>query len=713
MLELLKTHFGYDCFRSGQEEIVNSVLSGKDSVVLMPTGAGKSLCFQLPALKFSGITIVISPLIALMKDQVDALQANGVRAEFINSSLDYSEIIRVQDDARSGKVKLLYVAPERLGNTNFQIFLQELDISLIAIDEAHCISEWGHDFRPDYRRLKVLRQNFYGVPLIALTATATKKVQQDIIEQLSLKKAEVYISNFNRPNLHYHIRSKQHSYDKLVTLLEKYKGQPTIIYCLSRKDTEKLAKALNKEGHTAVAYHAGLPDKKRKKVQEDFIHDKASIITATIAFGMGIDKPDIRLVVHYSIPKSIEGYYQETGRAGRDGLESHCVLFYSYGDKIKNDFFIRQIEDENEKISAINKLNQVIDFCEGQTCRRKYLLEYFGQKHNEENCGSCDLCLAPKEEFDATIIAQKILSAVIRTGQSFGSSHIIKVLRGSSSKQITQRGHNKLSVYGIVDDYSEYEMQQLVRQLIAKELLVKSEGQYPTLSVASKGRKFLQERQSINLLIPKKDNRDTQKVTKREKLSYDESLFEKLRSLRLELARERGVPPFIIFSDVALIEMAHYFPQSLDSFSYITGVGKEKLAQFGDIFIRLIVAYAKENNLEEKQNGRSSTKHGRKIKNLESTFDITKQLLLKKIPLEQIIQQRGLVESTIIGHIEKFLQNDEDIDISYLKPKGKRFEKIKKAFAKANTISLAPVRKILGPDYSYDEIRKARLFLSM
>lgn len=404
-----------------QEEIIENVLAGRDSFVLMPTGGGKSLCYQLPALKLSGITLVISPLIALMKDQVDFLKASGIAAEFLNSSLPFNEIQRIQNEALDGKIKILYIAPERMASGGFENFLKNLKPGLIAVDEAHCISEWGHDFRPDYRNLKKLKNIFPGAPIIALTATATEKVRQDILSQLNLKNPKVFISSFNRENLLFRVVEKRNAFEKLLRLLKGREKESAIIYCFSRKDTENLAAELRAEGFAALPYHAGLDNAKRKKTQELFIKDKINIITATIAFGMGIDKPNIRLVVHYTFPKSLEGYYQEVGRAGRDGLPAECVMFYTYADTRKHEYFLNDITDENLRRKAEKKLREVMEYAELNSCRRKYLLEYFGEKYASENCAGCDSCLAKKETFDAAIIVQKILSAVIRTGQRFGA----------------------------------------------------------------------------------------------------------------------------------------------------------------------------------------------------------------------------------------------------------------------------------------------------
>jgi len=440
--ELLKTHFGYDEFRPLQEEIIHNVLDKKDSLVLMPTGGGKSLCYQLPALTFEGITLVISPLIALMKDQVDSLKENGISAAYINSSLSTAEISEIKYKVMNNGVKILYIAPERLAMNEFRDFLNNIIIDLVAVDEAHCISEWGHDFRPEYRNLKKLKTLFPGVPIIALTATATRRVSDDIVRQLSLEDGGIFTSSFNRENLSFSILRKKDAFDKLVKLLEKHKGESAIIYCFSRKDTETIAESLKTEGFNAMPYHAGLDQETRANTQDRFVKDKIDIIVATIAFGMGIDKPDIRLVVHYTFPKTLEGYYQEIGRAGRDGLPSRCVMFYSYGDTIKHDFFIKKIEDEAAQNHAREKLDQVVNYCEIPDCRRKYLLKYFDEDYKKDNCKGCDNCLSEKITFDATIVAKKILSAIIRTNNRFGRNYIVDVLKGRKLAAIIKNNHN-------------------------------------------------------------------------------------------------------------------------------------------------------------------------------------------------------------------------------------------------------------------------------
>lgn len=711
MLNILKTHFGFDGFRPLQEEIISQTLLGKDAFVLMPTGGGKSLCYQLPALKMRGLTLVVSPLIALMKDQVDALKANGIAAAFVNSTLSSAEIDRTQMEAKTGKLKILYAAPERLANPGFQNFLTGLKISLIAIDEAHCISEWGHDFRPDYRNLKLLRNIFPKVPVMALTATATEKVRQDIISQLSLERAQIFISSFNRPNLSYAVLPKKDSYDQLVKILQAHKKESVIIYCFSRKDTENLAKDLCKEGFKALAYHAGLESGKRRKNQEKFIRDEAHIIVATIAFGMGIDKPDVRLVVHYSLPKSIEGYYQETGRAGRDGLPSQCVLFYSYGDTVKQQFFIRQIEEESERENAYKKLNQMVEYCELLTCRRSHLLSYFGEKYEAEKCDSCDVCLSPKAEFDATVISQKIISAIVRTGERFGANYVIDVLKGARSKKIEERGHQKLSVFGIADDFSKVELRNIIGQLLGKKLLVKTGEEYPILALGERGKAFLKNKENILLQKPE-TGRGTIRKSAAFEADYDQKLFDQLRLLRKKIADEKGVPPFVVFGDLALTQMATYFPQSEESFAKISGVGEEKLRQYGKIFTEVIRDYAKNNNLAEKNIPAGKPVRARRTIRAGSTYQETKILVEQKMSIDKIAKARKMTVGTITSHIEKLVAAKEEIDIEYLRPPAKKMEKIKFAFQKSGGTALSPVREILGEDFSYDELRVARLFLS-
>ena len=710
MLNILKTHFGFDQFRPLQEEIIGCVMAQRDAFVLMPTGAGKSLCFQLPALKMPGVTLVISPLIALMKDQVDALKADGIPAEFINSTLTRAEIDRIQTEALRGKIKILYAAPERLTMPEFQLFLQKINVSLIAIDESHCISEWGHDFRPDYRNLKMLRNMFPAVPVMALTATATQKVREDIICQLSLEKAKIFTSSFNRPNLSYAVLPKKNSYDQLINIFREHRNEAAIIYCFSRKDTEHLAADLRQEGFKALPYHAGLESEARRTNQEKFIRDEAQIIVATIAFGMGIDKPDVRLVIHYHLPKSIEGYYQETGRAGRDGLPSRCMLFYSAADAIKQQYFIRQIENEAERKNAYRKLDQMVEYCELATCRRSHLLAYFGENYHQERCDGCDICFSPQEDFDATIISQKIMSAIIRTGQRFGINYIIDVLVGAKNKKILERDHHELSVYGIVDDFSKEDLRRIVSQLVFKKLIVKSGDEYPILELSPRGQDFLKQREEIRLPKPKSIAKLSQ-PSEAVDTEYDRDLFEKLRLLRKELADEKGIPPFVVFGDLALRQMAAYLPQSEENFSRISGVGQEKLKRYGKIFTEVIQTYAQENNLSEKDVPVKRSARPQRSNRLGSTYRETKELVRQKMSIEKMASMRGLAAGTIAAHIEKLVSSGEKIDIDYLRPPVEKFEKIKAAFQKSGGTALSPVLEMLGEPFSYEELKIARLFI--
>ena len=708
--DLLKAYFGYDQFLPLQEEIIANVLDGRETLVLMPTGGGKSLCYQLPALCLDGLTLVVSPLIALMKDQVDGLRANGIAADFINSSLSQSDASQVRARALNGETKILYLAPERLALPGFQHFLGKLTVGLIAVDEAHCISEWGHDFRPDYRNLKSLRTLLPGVPMIALTATATEKVRQDIVEQLGLRRSQTFLASFNRSNLSYAVRPKRRAFDALLDLLESHKGESAIVYRFSRKDTDSLAANLSAQGFPALPYHAGLDASVRRDTQERFIRDEVPIIVATIAFGMGIDKPDIRLLVHFDLPKSIEGYFQETGRAGRDSLPAECVLFFSYNDKMKQEFFINEVEDRQERETARQKLDQMIELCEIRTCRRRYLLDYFGERWDEDNCGGCDTCLTPGEEFDATEIAQKILSAVIRTGERFGAKHITDVLLGANTKRVRELGHDRLSVHGIVRDLDAEELRHTLGLLVDQGLLAKEAGDYPTLTVTVEGREFLKRRGQLTLTRPKLEvgvraRRETGR------LDYDRALFEQLRALRKEIADERGVPPFVVFGDVSLQQMAYYFPQSHQGFSGISGVGSTKLEEFGDSFLRVIRDYAHKNGLAEQQAPVSRRERRRPAETRGTTYDETKRLFEQRIPIAKIADIRGLSEGTIVGHLEQLIEAGEMLEFSHILPPPDRVSAIEAAFKSTESYLLSTARKLLGDGYQYEEIRVVRMHL--
>ncbi len=604
MKNILKKYFGYDEFRPLQKEIVERTLAGQDSVVLMPTGGGKSLCFQLPALMQDGLTIVVSPLISLMKDQVDSLRSNGVAAELINSTLSPPEIASAMDRAMNGDIKILYVAPERFSVAGFEDFLHALKIDLIAIDEAHCISEWGHDFRPDYRSLRLLRRSFPSVPIMALTATATERVREDIVKQLGLKKPRTFTSSFNRPNLSYEVFPKKDALRTVVALLNGCKNESAIIYCFSRKDTEDLVEQLNECGFKAAAYHAGLDAETRKDNQERFIKDEINIMVATIAFGMGIDKPDVRLIIHHCLPKSIEGYYQETGRAGRDGLPARCVLLFSFADKFKQEYFIRDIADAAERRKAEQKLAQVLNYGYLKGCRRRFLLNYFNEEYPLASCGNCDGCVAMAPLDLAT-----------------------------------------------VNDRA--------------------------------ARPWARHEVTIN--------------------DYDMALFEELRSVRMQEARRAGVPPYVIFGDRTLREIATCLPRTTGEFLRVSGVGEQKLSQYGEMFMAVIRRYV------AARGGHVATTGWSRV---GSTYDGTRECLLKKMSIGEISIKRGLSAGTIVGHIEKIIAAEPQMDVSYLKPAPERLAKIIAAFKKTEGLALTPAREILGDDYSFDELRLARMFLT-
>ena len=730
--DVLKTHFGYDSFLPLQEEIISHILAGRDGLALMPTGGGKSLCYQLPAMCLPGMTLVVSPLIALMKDQVDALNANGVSARFINSSLTASEIELAQAQASRGRVKILYVAPERLAATGFRRFLQGIGLSLIAVDEAHCISEWGHEFRPDYRNLRQLRADFPRVPVIALTATATDRVRDDIVEQLGLQRGRIFLSSFDRANLTYSVETKEGFWGKLLSLLNSHSGESTIIYCFSRRETEELAEDLNDRGLLARPYHAGLEPEIRRRTQEDFIRDRVPIIVATIAFGMGIDKPDIRLVVHHSLPKSLEGYYQETGRAGRDGLPSDCVLFYARADRAKQDYFINQLDDSREQQNARRKLSQMVEFAEIPSCRRKSLLAYFGEEFTRDNCGGCDVCLAVRDEFDATEIAQKTLSAVVRTGERFGALHVARVLRGSREKRLLELGHDKLSVYGIARDYTEDQIREVMGHLQARGFLARNEGEFATLSVSPRGRELLTKKERLSLPRLKAGTDEgspgasTRGIGERNAAAvaapgYDQELFEELRALRRDLADRQEVPPFVVFGDVSLRYMAVAFPQSLENFSRVPGVGKAKLEQYGERFVAAIRGYAEPKNIADRTaevasspgtaaaagESRRERREGRR----GDTYEQTLALLSQGLSISQIAQERRLAETTIIGQMERMASQGRELPLEHLLPEPGSLQSIRDAFDICGYDYLKPVKEYLGPDFSYEEIRLTRLHL--
>ncbi len=597
-IEILTQIFGYDKFRGDQEEIIHNVIAGKSAFVLMPTGGGKSLCYQIPALVLDGLAIVVSPLIALMQDQVSALNQLGVRAKAINSSISYDEISYIKNQIYNSELDLLYVAPERLLMEDFLDFLSNIKISLFAIDEAHCVSQWGHDFRLVYTELSILSERFLDVPRIALTATADAPTRKDIIERLNLKDAEIFIAGFDRPNINYSIVLQQNSKQQLLKFIkENHQDHSGIVYCTSRKKTDEIAIWLKEQGINAIPYHAGMNSQIRSQNQKDFLEKESAVMVATVAFGMGIDKPDVRFVVHMNMPKNIEGYYQETGRAGRDGLPSDALMFYGLGDiAIQRNFIENSNAPENQKRIERQKLNSLLGLCETTTCRRKILLEYFGD--NCEPCNNCDTCLTKPETFDGTILAQKAISCVYRTEQMFGVAYLIDVLLGAESDRIRNFNHDQLGVFGVGTECSKQEWQSIFRQLVAQNLLLVDVVGHGGIKITDHGMSFLKEKRTIELRkYVKKEKvarsaKSAGSAKNRLEFSLDteaeNELFQLLKAKRLEIAKAQNVPPYVVFHDKTLIEMIKTKPKNSDDLSKISGVGEAKIKRYGEIFLELI-----------------------------------------------------------------------------------------------------------------------------
>jgi ATP-dependent DNA helicase RecQ len=589
--QALQKVFGYDQFRPGQLAIINSVLAGRDNFVLMPTGGGKSLCYQIPALLRAGTAIVVSPLISLMQDQVTALQANGVAAAFYNSSLDSQEARHVLMQLHRGQLALLYVSPERLLSSSFKQRLAEIQISLFAIDEAHCISQWGHDFRPEYIQLSCLVEEFSEVPVIALTATADKQTRHDITQRLKLRSPHIHVASFDRPNIRYTVLEKYKPQQQLTHFLQQHPQEAGIIYCQSRKHVEEVSLRLNQAGFNALAYHAGLSSQERNRAQQAFQKDDVQLIVATIAFGMGIDKPNVRFVVHYDLPKHIESYYQETGRAGRDGLAAEALLLYGIDAIATSRHFIEQLGSDDQKRIELYKLNAMVAMAEAQTCRRQVLLNYFGERLTT-SCGNCDICLNPPETFDATEDVRKALSCIYRVGQRFGIGYVVDVLRGSHKQRIFELGHDKLSTYGLGKHLSEQVWYSIFRQLIHLGFVEQDIANYSILKLTEHARPVLKGEVNIKLAKPRLQStvKPAKKPNSRSLLdnAHDSQLFAKLRHLRKQLADAAGVPPFVVFSDATLIEMATFLPHNSEDLLTINGVGERKLANYGQQFLQLI-----------------------------------------------------------------------------------------------------------------------------
>lgn len=589
--DTLRHVFGLHEFRPYQREIIDELIAGRDAFVLMPTGGGKSLCYQLPALHRRGLAIVVSPLISLMKDQVDALVANGVKAAHYNSTLQPEEARRTLARLHAGALDLLYVAPERLMSDSFIGRLKQIEIALIAVDEAHCVSQWGHDFRPEYAELGALRKHFPGIPLVALTATADPHTRRDIVDLLALREAGQYITSFDRPNIRYTVLDKHRPRDQLGRFLATRSAESGIIYALSRKRVEELALHLRDLGLEAAAYHAGLPAAERRDVQESFLRDDVQIVVATVAFGMGIDKPNVRFVVHHDIPKNIEAYYQETGRAGRDGLPAEALLLFGMQDVVMARKMVDETADRERRRIESHKLQSMVGFAESLTCRRRVVLGYFGERLAED-CGNCDVCLDPPQRFDATQDARKALSCVYRVGQRFGVKHVVDVLRGASTDRIRTFGHDRLSTYGVGQDRSESEWNSIIRQLIHHGLLLQDIASYSVLKLTERSGALLRGETTLKLAQPRIREKAAARGSQPSVMldDGDRPLFERLRSLRKDLATEQGVPPYVIFGDASLVEMSRKRPRNEREFLEIVGVGEVKLQRHGAIFLETIAA---------------------------------------------------------------------------------------------------------------------------
>jgi ATP-dependent DNA helicase RecQ len=705
-VQALQKYFGYSEFRHEQEAIIQHVLNKNDVLALMPTGGGKSICYQLPAVMLAGLTIVISPLIALMKDQVDSLNVNGIPAGFYNSSQTPEEQTQLTTKLRNNQLKLLYLAPERLfGNeSKFITFLKSLQVSLIAIDEAHCISHWGHDFRPEYMALAGLKNEFPGIPVIALTATADKLTKKDILEKLNLKNPKIFISSFNRANITYRVIPKKNSFNQLLAFLDERKDDSGIIYCLSRKSTEALAADLKAEGFLAEAYHAGLDNALKARTQEAFLRDEVRIIVATIAFGMGINKSNVRYVVHIDMPKNIEGYYQETGRAGRDGLPSDALLLYSPGDANKLKQFAMVDDNPEQSRIMLNKLNDMVKYCQLHACRRQFLLKYF-EEDFPADCGSCDFCLTEFKKFDGTLIAQKALSAVTRLKERFGSTYVIDFLRGSKNEKIREE-HKQLKTYGIGADISKTEWFRYMRELTGMGYLQVTDDAYPVLKLTPKSDAVLKGLEKVEFV----ESETMEEHQPAAALPFEEALFNEIKNIRRDIAQHENVPPYIILSDATLLEIATYLPQSLDELRLISGFGDIKLACYGREFLLPVKNYSAKNGLSSKIK-QKATKRERKAKTertskASSSGDTalnTYTMYRAGKTIAEIAAERGLAATTIEGHLSIYIYNGS-IAIEEMVSEEKKL-KIQDIVESYGSEKLSPLKEVLGDDYSYGEIR--------
>lgn len=722
-VELLKKYFGYETFRDGQKEIIENILLNKDVLAIMPTGGGKSICYQIPALIMEGTVIVISPLISLMKDQVDTLQQLGIKAAFINSSLPLGELRRIMFEAASNSYKLLYVAPERLESENFIDLLKNITITMIAVDEAHCVSQWGHDFRPSYLKIKNLRDISGKKPIVsAFTATATPSVKEDIIKLIGLENPFEIITGFDRENLKFEVVKINKKIPYVLNYVEQNKGKSGIVYCLTRKLTDEVCNKLVAAGHKAVKYHAGLSDVERNENQEDFLFDNADIIVATNAFGMGIDKLDIRYVIHYNMPKNIESYYQEAGRAGRDREPSECILLYSPSDIVMNNFLIESSGDLGSKTNEYEKLRDMTNYCNTDKCLRKHLISYFDDSYNKENCNNCSNCLSEIEKKDITLESQKILSCIYRMGERFGGNVVIDVLRGSNSQRIKSFKFNQLSTYGIMKDYDKETLKEMISYLISDGFINITGDKYPVLNISAQGNAVLRGKKEV--YIKKLFNKSTKDDNK--SIVYEHDLFEMLRKLRKEIADSLKVPPFVVFSDATLKDMCVKYPLNKTEILKVVGIGEHKAEKYGSKFIEVIKNYIDKNDLDINiikpsnddlegnleshnliNNNKVVNKDAKETKEIkEDTRTTTYKMYQEGKTIKEIASQRALSAFTIESHLIYCAKLGYEIKFSDFVSSDKE-EPIIKIYKDIGGDKLKPIKEALPPDITYTEIKFA------
>ncbi len=712
LVEQLKRYFGFDTFKGNQEDIIDNLLAGNDTFVLMPTGGGKSLCYQLPSLLMEGTAIVISPLIALMKNQVDAMrnysEEDGV-AHFINSSLNKNAIEQVKEDIVSGKTKLLYVAPESLTKQENVDFLKTVKISFYAVDEAHCISEWGHDFRPEYRRIRPIINEIGEAPVIALTATATPKVQHDIQKNLGMMDAKVFKSSFNRPNLYYEVKQKTNNVDKdIIKFIKNNSGKSGIIYCLSRKKVEELAEILQANGISARPYHAGMDSALRTQNQDDFLMEKVDVIVATIAFGMGIDKPDVRFVIHYDIPKSLEGYYQETGRAGRDGGEGMCITYYSYKDLQKLEKFMQGKPVAEQEIGK-QLLQETAAYAESSVCRRKTLLHYFGEEYKEANCGNCDNCLNPKKQVEAQDLLCNVLDAILAVKEKFKANYIIDILRGEETSEVLDHRHEELEIFGVCENEEEKTLNTVIHQAQIAGYISKDVENYGLLKATEAGKKYLKKPVSFKITEDNDfdEEEDDAPMHGGASLALDPALYSMLKDLRKKLSKQLSVPPYVIFQDPSLEAMATTYPVTVEELQNIPGVGAGKAKRYGEEFCKLIKRHCEENEIERPEDLRVRT-----VANKSKMKVSIIQAIDRKVALDDIASSKGIEFDELLDEVESIVYSGTKLNINYFLNDvmdQDHMLDIYDYFKESTTDDLDEAMDELGDEYTEEEIRLVRI----